>query len=115
MSELGVEEYHVLETLDSKTCNTCGDMDGRHFPMKEYMVGVTAPPFHPNCRGTTCPYLDEESGERAARGEDGKTYYVPENMTYEEWFEQYVKSFPHALLAYTKEKNLDSDKKQYKK
>ena len=117
MSELGVEEYQVLETLDLKTCNTCGDMDGRHFPMKEYMVGVTAPPFHPNCRGTTCPYLDEESGERAARGEDGKTYYVPENMTYEEWKKKFINFDPETKKKYDtavkSNQNHTSDSEQY--
>lgn len=46
-----------------------------------------APPFHPNCRRTTCPHdADEEAaGKRAARGADGKVYEMPESMTYEEW------------------------------
>lgn len=87
-SDLGVEEFQVVETLDSNTCDTCGEMDGKHFQMKDYKIGVTVPPFHPNCRGCTCPYFDDEFdsvGERAARGEDGKTYYVPADTTFEEW------------------------------
>lgn len=39
------------------------------------------------------PYFDEnfeQVGERAARGEDGKTYYVPENMTYKEWEKRFI-------------------------
>ena len=86
-SDLGVEEFQVVETLDSNTCDTCGEMDGKHFQMKDYKIGVTVPPFHPNCRGCTCPYFDDEFtvGERVAHGEDGETYYVPADMTYEEW------------------------------
>lgn len=86
-SDLGVEEFEVVETLDSHTCPTCGEMDGKHFPMKDYKIGVTVPPFHPNCRGCTCPYFNDEftTGERVARGADGEKYYVPENTTYEEW------------------------------
>ncbi len=45
----------------------------------------TAPPFHVYCRSTTVPAFDDEFdliGERAARGEDGNTYYVPSTMTY---------------------------------
>ena len=49
-SDLGVEEFQVVETLDSNTCDTCGEMDGKHFQMKDYKIGVTVPPFHPNCR-----------------------------------------------------------------
>lgn len=94
MEELDVEQFEVVETLDSHTCETCGGMDGKHFPMREFEVGVTAPPFHPNCRGCTCPYFDDEFdsvGERAARGEDGETYYIPADTTYEEWKKSFVK------------------------
>ena len=88
MKELDVEQFEVVETLDTHTCEFCGSMDGKHFPMSEFQIGVTAPPFHPNCRGCTCPYFGDEFdrvGERAARGEDGKTYYVPADTTYKEW------------------------------
>lgn len=86
--ELDVEEFEVVATLDNLTSEICQEMDGKHFPMKDYEPGVTAPPFHPWCRSVTVPYFDDEwgrSGERAARGEDGKTYYVPSDMTYPEW------------------------------
>ena len=88
MKELDVEQFEVVETLDSHTCELCGSMDGKHFPMSEYQIGVTVPPFHPNCRGCTCPYFDDEIdsvGERIARDENGENYYVPEDTTYEEW------------------------------
>ena len=55
--------------------------------------GVTAPPFHVWCRSTTVPFFDDDFddiGERAARGEDGKTYYVPANMTYHQWEKGFV-------------------------
>ena len=91
--DLGVEEYEVVATLDSHTSDICRSMDGKHFPMSEYKAGVTAPPFHVFCRSTTCPWFDEdfgEVGERAARGEDGKTYYVPADMNYREWEDKFV-------------------------
>lgn len=86
--ELGVERYEVVATLDDVTSPLCRDMDGKHFPMTQYEIGVTAPPFHVYCRSTTVPYFDDDfgaTGERAARGADGKTYYVPADMTYREW------------------------------
>ena len=101
-AELGVEQFEVIETLDSSTCEFCGSMDGQHFPMSQYEIGVTAPPFHPNCRGCTCPYFEDDfgvPGERAARGEDGKTYYVPGNMTYEEWKKLFAESEEEARSA----------------
>lgn len=92
--ELDVEEFEIVATLDSHTSDICQDMDGKHFPMSQYEIGSTAPPFHVWCRSTTCPYFNDEwsGGERVARGADGKTYYVPSNMTYPEWYEKFVKS-----------------------
>lgn len=95
--ELDVEQFEIVATLDSHTSDICRGMDGKHFPMSEWKVGVTAPPFHVHCRSTTVPYFDDEFdavGERAARGADGKTYYVPADMTYEQWSKKFVKSAP---------------------
>ena len=92
-SDLDVEEFEVVATLDSITSEICQEMDGQHFPMKEYQIGVTAPPFHPNCRSHAAPYFEDDFGVgsvRIARGEDGKTYYVPADMTYKEWKKKYV-------------------------
>ncbi len=86
--ELDVEQDEIVATLDFKTSPLCRDMDGQHFPMSQYEAGVTAPPFHVYCRTTTVPYFEDDIetiGKRAARGKDGKTYYVPANMTYREW------------------------------
>ena len=91
-NELDVEEFEIVATLDSHTSEICQDMDGQHFPMKDFQPGVTAPPFHVWCRSTTVPFFDDEwsNGERAARGEDGKTYYVPESMKYKDWKQSFV-------------------------
>ena len=92
--ELGVEEYEIVATLDSHTSEICQDMDGKVFKMSEREIGLNAPPFHVNCRTTTVPYFNDEwskNTERAARDEDGDTYYVPENMTYKEWESKFVK------------------------
>ena len=85
-AELDVEEFEVVATLDSHTSEICQEMDGQHFPMKDYQPGVTAPPFHVWCRSVTVPWFEDNfTGERAARDEDGNTYYVPDSMTYKEW------------------------------
>ena len=89
--ELGVKEIEIVVALDERTCEVCGEMDGKHFPLDK-AKGLT-PPFHPNCRCTTVPYFNDEftqGEERAAKDEDGKTYYVPGDMTYKEWREKYV-------------------------
>lgn len=92
-SELDVEEYEFVGTLDDDTCSDCGNLDGQHFPMSEMQPGINAPPMHPYCRCTTCPCFDDEftDGMRASRDENGKTVYeVPENMTYNEWKDSFV-------------------------
>lgn len=86
--DLDVEKYVIVETLDGKTCDLCAQLDGKVYPMSEYAIGVTAPPFHPWCRGTTAPYFDDmdDIAERWARDpKTGKTYTVPGNMTYKQW------------------------------
>lgn len=87
--DLDVEQYEIIATLDSHTSSTCREMDGKVFKMSDYKPGITAPPFHCWCRSCTAPYFDDNKGERAARGEDGKTYHVPD-MKYEDWKKVYV-------------------------
>ena len=92
-NDLDVERYEIVATLDSLTSDICQNLDGKVFPMKDFEPGVTAPPFHVRCRSTTVPYFEDDfgkPGERAARGKDGKTYYVPANMTYKEWKKTFV-------------------------
>ncbi|HBG4726920.1 TPA: minor capsid protein [Clostridioides difficile] len=91
-SDLDVEKYEIIATLDLRTSNICRELDGKVFDRKDYQVGITAPPFHCRCRTTTAPFFSDEEGYRAARGEDGKTYYVPSSMKYNEWYEKYVKN-----------------------
>lgn len=52
-----VEKYQILATLDSRTSEICQDMDGYIGELKNARVGENYPPFHPNCRTTTVPYL----------------------------------------------------------
>lgn len=91
--DLDVEKYVIVETLDGKTCGLCAQLDGKVYPMSEYAIGVTAPPFHPWCRGTTAPYFDDmdDIAERWARDpKTGKTYTVPGSMTYKQWKKKFV-------------------------
>ena len=83
--ELGVEQIEIVETLDSRTCPVCGALDGKVISRAEYQPGVTVPPFHPNCRGTTCPHYDDMDSERAARKAEGEVYYLPAGTTYQQW------------------------------
>ena len=88
--ELNVEQVEILETLDSSTCDICADFDGTVIPLSQVEPGVTVPPFHPNCRGTTCPHFNDMDGQRAARNAEGEVYYVPANMDYKAWKAAFV-------------------------
>lgn len=120
--ELDIKQYEIVATLDTRTSEICRDMDGKVFDMKDYQVGVTAPPFHPYCRSCTCPYFEDNITERAYRDEDGNTSYVPGNMNYKEWYNSYVekqmnngiiktdKQFGKKVGKHTKEYGLDPSK-----
>ena len=58
-NELGVERYEIFGTFDKHMCPICGRFNGKVLDMKEFKEGITAPPFHPNCRCCTAPYFEE--------------------------------------------------------
>jgi len=119
--DLEVERYEVVASLDGETCSRCGSMDGKNFAMSDYESGVTANPFHPWCRCCTAPYHKdvEKIGERFARDpKTGKSYYVPRNMNYEEWYKKYVVDKygeEDAGILMKMRENETADKEQYKK
>lgn len=119
LNDLGVEEFEVIETLDGRTCEKCQSMDKKHFPMNQCKIGVNAPPFHNRCRGTKCPYFDDEFSvnlKRAARDKDGNTVYV-DDMSYKEWKEKFVKEEGQAEWNYYEKsaKNMTVDREQYER
>jgi len=96
---LDVERFEVVATLDNNTSQLCQGLDGHVFVMKDYQIGVTAPPFHPWCRTCTVPFFEDDvDGERAARGKDGSTYYVPSTMKYKDWQKTFVDGGPKNQL-----------------
>lgn len=91
--DLGIEQYQILATLDHRTSHICQNMDTKILSMKDYRVGVTAPPFHVNCRTTTIPYIERltDDGERMARDPvTGRSYPVDSKLSYKQWHEKYV-------------------------
>lgn len=93
--DLDVEEYEIVATLDSHTSEICQEQDGKVYKMSDYQPGVTAPPFHNYCRSTTVPHFNDDydiKDTRAARDEDGNTYYVENDIKYKDWYQNNVKS-----------------------
>lgn len=96
---IGVKKYEILATLDLRTSDICRSQDGKTYDIEDYRVGITAPPFHPNCRTDTIPFfdddlerqLDKNVGRMARNPENGKSELV-ENLSYEDWHKKYVES-----------------------
>lgn len=113
----GLEEYIFLATLDLRTSEVCRSLDGRRFPVAQAQAGLNLPPMHPNCRSTTIPADAAQllsKIKRAARNPvTGKSVQVPGDMTYREWYEQYVSGNERALANERKIQNQSSDKRQY--
>lgn len=55
-----VEEYQIVFSGNPNACEKSQQMDEKIHNIDELVVGVTAPPFHPNCGCTMIPYIWEE-------------------------------------------------------
>lgn len=106
----GVEKYIYVATLDMKTSKVCRGLDGKRFLVKNAQPGVNYPPMHPWCRSTTIAWMPDQllaKMKRTARDPiTGKNYKVPANMTYNEWYEKYVKNNQNTAQPKYGERNL---------
>lgn len=110
--ECGIEKYVYLATLDLRTCQEdCAPLDGKIFPVKDANPGVNMPPMHPWCRCTTISYFSDEIlrnlRRRARDPVTGKTYTVPGDMTYKQWYGKYVKDQEKSKELIVKESKSD--------
>ncbi len=89
----GSKEYRVLGTLDSSTCDRCGNMDLKVFPVDKAVIGKNFPPFHNGCRCTTITSsnIKISNGKRAARDPiTNRIIYVPDTMSYSEYKDRFL-------------------------
>lgn len=117
--ECGIEKYRYLATLDLRTSTICRALDGKVFLISERKVGINYPPMHPWCRSTTISDVDadllkkwERSAIDPATGKDMK---VPADMTYEQWYDKYVRGNAAAETEQKKIQNRSADKAQHQK
>ncbi|WP_081732745.1 polymorphic toxin type 50 domain-containing protein [Blautia producta] len=117
--ECGIEEYQYLATLDLRTSKICRELDGKIYPIKERQIGKNCPPMHPWCRSTTISVVDRSLIEKMQRSAidpaTGKRIKVPRSMTYQQWYDKYVKGKPEVELEENKIRNRSSDRTQYRK
>lgn len=92
--EAGVEQYQFMATLDSRTSEQCRKHDLKVYNVADAQPGKNMPPLHAWCRSTTRGWFGEEAvagmQRRARDPQTGKTMLVPANVSYEEWYKQYV-------------------------
>lgn len=90
--EMEVEEQQFCATLDSHTSDECRHMDKKVFKTADVIIGTNAPPLHCRCRSVMIPYYEGNIKGRSARNEEtGKSEVIPEDLSYQEWEEKYVK------------------------
>ena len=93
IEDSGLEFYKFVATLDSRTSQKCRSHDGSIIPVEEASPGDNLPPLHPHCRSTIIGSLGEgkggQKGLRAARSSKGKTFYVPQQMQYNDYSLRY--------------------------
>ena len=93
--ELEIEKYRFIATLDNRICEHCAELDNKVFNIKDRIPGKNYPPIHANDRCTTVAEFDDyvaDKLQRRARDENGKTILVSQNMTYQQWYDKYVKN-----------------------
>ena len=100
-NSLDVERFEVVSSTDRKVCSVCAAKDKQNFPMTEFHIGITAPPFHPLCRCVTAPFFDDEftSQTRIVKDDDGEKYEIPATMNYGEWKRTFVEGGSKEGLA----------------
>lgn len=117
--ECGIEEYQYLATLDLRTSKICQELDGNIYPVKERQIGKNCPPMHPWCRSTTISVVDRSLIEKMQRfaidPATGKRIKVPRSMTYQQWYDKYVRGKPEVELEEKMIRNRISDRTQYQK
>nr|DAZ03586.1 MAG TPA: minor capsid protein [Caudoviricetes sp.] len=115
--ESGIEEYQYLATLDLRTSKVCRELDGKIYPIKERRIGKNCPPMHPWCRSTTISVVDRSLIDKMQRSAidpaTGKRIKVPRSMTYQQWYDKYVKGNPEAELEEKKIHNRSADRAQH--
>lgn len=57
-NKLKVKKYRFFTRADERTCEECGALHGKVFPISAYQVGVTASPIHANCRCFEIPIFN---------------------------------------------------------
>nr|DAD67882.1 MAG TPA: minor capsid protein [Siphoviridae sp. ctNqI2] len=89
-----ITKYKFVAVLDKRTSHICQEHDNKVYDTDKAVPRVNYPPLHPWCRSTTIAHdedIDYSKLERRARNpKTGKVEYVPADMSYNDWYSEYV-------------------------
>ena len=89
-----ITKYRFVAVLDKRTSHICQEHDNKVYDTDKAVPGANYPPLHPWCRSTTIAHdedIDYSKLERRARNpKTGKVEYVPADMSYNDWYSEYV-------------------------
>lgn len=92
----GVKRYKLVAVLDMRTSKFCRDIDGKVLDVKRAVMGLTFPPFHPNCRTIAVIYLPNSQYKLKRTANDpisGGTIRLDANATYHDWEQALVDKY----------------------
>lgn len=84
-TEAQKQSYEVNEFGDYEfitnvgCCPICEAFDGKHFKVRDMVIGENAPPMHPNCRCSTAPWTDR------AEFDAWLDSYKEHGLNFDEW------------------------------
>lgn len=62
MIKNGFNQYEFI--ANSGCCEVCGKLNGKHFSISKFEIGVNAPPMHEGCRCSIAAYSDRSEYEK---------------------------------------------------
>lgn len=93
--DTSVDKYIYVAILDLRTSEICRDLDKKRFLVSNAVVGENYPPMHPWCRSTTIAWMPDQLLKKLQQSAidpaTGETITVPGDMTYQEWYDKYVR------------------------
>jgi SPP1 gp7 family putative phage head morphogenesis protein len=107
------EKVKIIATLDKRTSEICRHKDQQIVEVAKAEVGVTIPPFHPFCRSTIVPYIEDIenlSNTRLAKDQVTDKYYYTEAKDYTEYFKEQKERHSEEKLNHNKVDNTKETK-----
>lgn len=96
--DTSVDRYIYVAILDLRTSEICRDLDKKRFLVSNAIVGENYPPMHPWCRSTTIAWMPDQLLKKLQQSAidpaTGEMITVPGDMTYQEWYDKYVRDNP---------------------